>query len=192
MDPDTLAILAIVAFAAALTLAFGADTLAILALGAAAAAAGTSAYSSYASAEQQNDAAKRSMESVARGAAVQQKQLLSAADVERDKRISEERAITGRLRVAMGEAGVMGGSYDALQRQVDWDTARSLDILNTNLLSQQELVQSGAQANLAQLSGSYHSPVLGAFLGGMQGAQSGLAIAKGGVEVYEAYKNIVD
>lgn len=142
-----------------------------LAIGAATSAVG---------AAQQNKAIARSQRSTVNAATVQQNQLAQSAANEKRKRLSEVRAIEGRLRVVAADAGVgIGGSYEALLRQNDIDTATNIRIIEQNYTNGVARIQSGASADLDRLAASTRNPILDTFTGALQGLQSGLAIAGG-------------
>jgi len=137
--------------------------------------------SSVAQAIQQNDAAKKAESAQRRAAAVQQDQLRAAADVERTKRIEEQRRISARLRVAAGESGLSlgGGTVNALQFQTESDLETNLGLIDQNLDNQILAVQSGAEANIASLQSSVSNPLFAGLSGAIGGALTGLQLGQG-------------
>lgn len=151
-------------------------TLAIGATLAAVSAAGTAA-----AAMQRNQAISAAMQSQVKAAKTQQEQLAEAASVERMKTMRTSQQLQGRVRVAAAQAGATSeGSFEAFDRQAAFDAGLNKAIIDRNLFNQQQAVRSGAQANLASLSGSTQNPFLAAFGGGVQGMQTGLAIGQMG------------
>jgi len=148
----------------------------------AATAAGTG-YVTYEQARQQNAAVKRSKASARNAAIVQARQLTQAAAIERQKRIDESERIRGRLRVASAAADVGLGAYDALDQQATVDAFENIQIVDQNLSTQTARVESGLAADLTALSNRTQNSVLAAFMGGMQGASTGLSIVSAAQQV---------
>jgi hypothetical protein len=148
-----------------------------------------SAGSSYAAARQQNAAARRSAQSAADADLIRRRQLQAQADLEKQKRIDEARQIAGRIRVVSAERGVgSGGSAAALERQNAIDLSTNQGVIEQNLAA--GLLSSGQslEAQLAQLSAATRNPLLETFLGGLQGAGTGLSIAGGVLDLQERIK----
>lgn len=146
---------------------------------------GIGAATSAVQAREQNKAIKKSAASQRQAAAIQVGQLQDAAEVERDKRIQDQRRISARLRVAAGESGLaLGvGTPLALQNQTQADLDTNLGILDRNLNSQIAAVNTGAQANINALDAQQINPLLATFTGGMGGASTGLSIG-GAIKEY--------
>lgn len=154
-----------------------------------AASAGATAYT----ARQQNKAAKRAMLSAQQAAALTGKQVSKSAALEQQKNRIRSQQVIGRLRVAAAESGLAeDGSFLDLIEQADIDTAINTAVIEENRKNQLLRVQSGLEADFAQLSSRIVSPILAGFQGGLSGAQSGLAIggAIGGSGSYS--KNYID
>ncbi len=151
-------------------------TLTALTLAATATTAGVSAYS----ARQQNKALEAGMDAQTLAAAEQQRQLGRQTSQEQQERVDEANQLAARIRVARGEAGVgLGGSTAALIRQVDFDTAENINVLDLNYLANIRRVRSGARANITQLQNQTRNPLLDAFTGGLQGRNMGLQLGQG-------------
>lgn len=142
-----------------------------LALGAAGSAASASA---------QNSIARAQQAALHRAVGVQQQQVVDAAELERRKRLNEAAMIAGRLRVAAGDAGTgFGGSYQALQRQADYDLALNDAIAARNLRANLVAIRTGGQAQALQIAAQRTNPLLQGLLGGLSGFNAGLSIADG-------------
>lgn len=129
-------------------------------------------------AERQNDANDEARRERKKSADLQINQLNKASEVEREKRIDEQRRIAARLRVASGESGLSlgGGTPLALQNQTQFDLDRNLGILDENTKNQSALIRSGARADINALSARDINPLLASYTGGLSGASTGLAI----------------
>ena len=134
------------------------------------------AATAYAGAQQQNRAIRRASQSQQRAADIQSAQVRQAAELEKQKRMKEAARIRGLIRAREADAGVTGGSYDALVRQTAADEALNLSILDQNKRNQIAAVQSGATAEIERLSAGVSNELLAAFGGGLSGAQTGLQI----------------
>ena len=86
----------------------------------------------------------------------------------------------GKLAAA---AGISEADYANLYGQVETDLQENLSIIDTNLVNQKALVQTGAQADISRLDAQRGNPFLSAILGGLQGAQTGLSIASLGQSI---------
>ena len=124
----------------------------------------------YEAAEKQGLAGKEAAE-VGMGQAAEQ------AAIGRAKRISQARLLQSRLRAAAGEAGIgTGGTYQAINRQIAYDTAINQDILARRLAQNYRISRAGFASQLAGVGSFAASPIVEAFLAGMQGTTTGLAI----------------
>jgi hypothetical protein len=147
-----------------------------LAIGTAAAGTATSAVQ----AAQRNQAIEASRKSQKRAARIQSEQVENQAEQRREQLADKTAQIQGRIRVAKAESGVgMGGTTAALQRETALQRGENLATIDENLRRQQQAIQSGAAANLAQLGAEQQSPALSGFQGGLGGLQTGLAIGGG-------------
>ena len=145
----------------------------LLTAGTSAVSMGTSAYA----ASQQNKAISAGMDAQARAAAIQQQQLASQTGQAQQERVREANQLAARIRVARGEAGVgLGGSTAAVLRQADFDAASDINTIGQNYLMSAQRVRSGADAGMIELENRTQNPILTAFLGGMQGLNTGLQI----------------
>jgi hypothetical protein len=151
-----------------------------IALALVAASAAASAGTGLASANARNGAMRRAGRSARSAATTQYGQVSDAAALERQKRINENRRIEGLIRVRQAEAGVgSGGSFESLAVQNDLDAALDLDILKHKEFNEFENIRSGLDANLEHLSSQTSNPMLAAFIGAVQGANTGLSLYDG-------------
>ncbi len=131
----------------------------------------------YRQAQQQNRAARRSATIAGRNASIQGKAVNDRAALEQQKRLAESDRIRGLIRTRVGEAQGTGGSYDALLGTAAYDDGLNQAITEQNRAAQAAGVQSGAEAQLAEIGSHIQSTSLAALMGGFQGAQQGLSIA---------------
>ena len=97
--------------------------------------------------------------------------------IERQKRVSQARLLQSRLRVAAGEAGIgMGGTYQAINRQIGVDTALNQNIATRRMLQNYKGSQAVFSSRIAGMDSFRPSPIVEGFLGGMQGLSTGLSI----------------
>ena len=131
-------------------------------------------------ARRQNEAMEDAAQAQIRQGQAQQTQIQDQSAIERMQHQREAGRIRGRLRVAAGEAGVgIGGSYDALIRQADFDEALNLSILDRNTANAMDSARAGLQVDLARISANTQNPFIAGFMGGMQGLSTGLRIVGG-------------
>lgn len=133
--------------------------------------------------QKQASAAKRAQDSVRKGAEIQSSQLDAAAREQRLLRERQAAQARGRLSVNTAAAGISEADYANLYGQVETDLQENLSIIDTNLVNQKALVQTGAQADISRLDAQRGNPFLSAILGGLQGAQTGLSIASLGQSI---------
>lgn len=132
--------------------------------------------STYAQAQSQNAANRRSEASARAASQASMDQLVAQTAEERRKRILESQQLTGKLRAAAAESGALGGSFDALLQQNALDLARTDQILTDNYKAQAERVRTGLEADLASIQGRQRSSIFDTLTGTAGGAQAGLAI----------------
>lgn len=150
-----------------------------------AATTATSAGISLRNQQQQNRSARRAGDAAAEAASVQTKQIQDQASLEKMKLRNQAAMIRGRIRAAAAQAGfVNDGTFQTLDEQVTTDTNLNTQIIAQNARNNIARVQSGLQADLANLSSRISSPILSAFTGGLQGASAGLSIASGVRSIY--------
>jgi len=129
-------------------------------------------------ARQQNAAMQSAASAQIRQGQAQQQQIQDQSAIERMRHQREADRIRGRLRVAAGEAGVgIGGSYDALIRQADFDEALNLSILDRNTANAMDAARAGLSVDLARIGASAQNPLIAGFMGGLTGLNTGLSIA---------------
>ena len=155
-------------------------------IGGIALSAGTAGMGAYSSAQQASGQAKsqRAMEAAhaqevaarEEAAAIQVGQFEAQADLEEEKVSRQAHLIRSRIRVAAGESGIgLGGTYDALIRQIDYDQRRNVDIIDENAAMQADYARS--QAFVPAIQEPYQmSPFLAGLSGGMGGLSSGLSM----------------
>ena len=126
-----------------------------------------------ASAIQQNKQLSKQKSAQRRAADVQQKQIRSAANLERKKVAREGARIRGSLQVRQAESGSNLGT-SLLQSQL----AQTLNfgIIDENLTNQLAASEAGLGINLAALTAQQADPFSGAISGGIQGAQLGSSL----------------
>ncbi len=129
-------------------------------------------FSSYEQAKSQQDYQSAVQSAQRKAVGIQNAQLSDQAALERLKSHNQANLIRSRLRVAAGESGIgFGGTYEALVRQADYDEGLNAEIINRNLMNGIKASNSQLQVGQPQLN-----PLLAAFMGGLQGGQSGLSI----------------
>ena len=135
--------------------------------------------SNYYQASQRNKSLRSAEDSARNAASVQQKQLVSQSETEREKAIRQARAIRGRALVSAAESGFAldSGDIDALLNAINSDAEINLNILRDNTKNSTELVQSRLAAQLAEYNGQTTSPFSSAFSGAIGGVGSGLGVA---------------
>ncbi len=103
------------------------------------------------------------------------------AQVEQSKAINKANLIQSRLRVAAGESGIgYGGTFDALTRQVDFDTDINLRISNQNLSNRIRSLRLGTAASLISARPLSQSVELAALSSGVEAFQTGLSLGASG------------
>ena len=131
-------------------------------------------------AEQRNDAIERSQQSLTASTVALQQQLTDSAALERRKVALNAAQIEGRIRAARATAGQgMSGTTLALIRQNDITEGENLNIIGTNLTNQIARVQSGFDAQAAQLSAGVVNEGLATLTGGLSGLSTGLSLTSG-------------
>ena len=144
-----------------------------------AATTGIGAYSSYRQAEQRNDSIKRSQKSVREAAQINAQQVRDAGENERDKqraRLNRVRALI-RLNAAEAGASIDDGTFAAFDRQALIDADYNRNITLRNQAGQIRSIESGGSARIAELGSNVQNALLDAFMGGVQGAGTGLSIS---------------
>lgn len=144
-----------------------------------AATTGIGAYSSYRQAEQRNDSIKKSQKSVREAAQVNAQQVRDAGANELDKQRARLNRVRALIRVNAAESGgsVNEGSFAAFDRQALIDADYNRGITLTNQANQIRSIESGGSARIAELGSSVQNALLDAFMGGAQGAGTGLSIS---------------
>lgn len=143
------------------------------------ATAAAGAYVSYDAAQQQNEAIKKGAAAQAKAEAIKQHQITQQSVEAQKLRVKEANQIAARIRVARGEAGVgLGGSTEAMLRQVDTDAASNIKAIGQNALMNAQLVRTGSRAQIAQMRSQERNSLLDAFSGGISGYQAGLQIGQ--------------
>lgn len=128
-------------------------------------------------ARDRNKAIGRSITAQQQAAGVQNQQLADQTAVENMKTMRAAHQLQGRVRVAAGEAGATaGGSFAALDRQTAFDAGLNLAIGRQNLGNNQALVNSQYKAQATGAMSQWQNPLMAGFMGGVSGAQTGLAI----------------
>lgn len=151
----------------------GIETAAIISAVAAAGGAAASA----SAAQAQNRAIARSRRSANTAASIQAGQVIAAGKLEAQKNQQREQQVIGRIRVSSAGAGVgIGGSWQALEDQAQYESALNLNVIKENAKAKSAAISSGLEATIAQLEAGTANPILAGFAGGMQGLQAGLAI----------------
>jgi hypothetical protein len=135
--------------------------------------AGASVYGSYQQAQAQNkymEATYKSEVNVANA----KNRMIVAQHSEEERRISTQaQLIRSRIRAAAGEAGIgLGGTYQNLIQQADFDAARNEQIANQNTQGQLLAVAAGVQP----LPSQQYIPWLSGLAAGLQGFGTGLSI----------------
>lgn len=141
---------------------------------------GATAYGSYQQARQRQSAIEASMESQRRAAETRMAQTQESAALEKQKNRNEAHLIRSRLRAAAGENIGFGGTFEALNRQADYDEYMNRQIIERNTEMMLDRIQSDAAANLTQLSsGIDRNPLLTAGLGGLQAGMGVMNVGLG-------------
>jgi len=140
----------------------------------------------FSQAQAQNKATARSMRQARESASVQQEQLSRQASLELRRNQIRAQQVRGRLRVALGEAGVgMGGSAQALLNQSEYDEGINRSIIEESFLNNDARVRSGLNADMIGLESRVQNSLLSALSGGLSGFSTGLSIA-GAADTYNA------
>ncbi len=141
----------------------------------AATSAGTAIYTSAAAAKGQESYARESYALQKEAIEVQQGQVREQEAVERYKMQNKAQQIRSRIRVRAGESGIgLGGTYEAMMRQVDYDAEMNKLILGRNARNQIMSIRSRQQPIRQQPM----SPFLEGLTSGISGFASGLQIAQ--------------
>lgn len=128
----------------------------------------------------QNNAAGKAKRAANEAAKVKADQLAEERRVNRENRIREARQLRARIKIAASQGGfALGGTFDQLQQQNDADLERGLRILDSNLTSNINAVQSGLRSRTAQIDGQRRNAGLDIFSGALSGASAGLSIGVG-------------
>jgi hypothetical protein len=150
---------------------------------------GATSYVSAAQASKQNERDEKYREAVHAAETLQKRQQMreaqEAAQVESNKRLNEANLIRSRIRVAAGEAGIgFGGTYEALERQTDYDAETNVDLIEKNLRNQIKTIGLGGSLFQNASTPPGTAAMLGGASGFMSGANTGLSIinAAGGVK----------
>ena len=147
----------------------GLETIVVLSI--AALAGGAGAFASAQQAKAENKASKRAAEAQNVAISVEQQQLRDQEALEKMQIQNKAHLIHSRIRVAAGESGLaLGGTYQALQRQVDYD-----EQINQNIIAQNAMNRLNYAASKA-LPTTETNPLIAGLIGGLQGAQSGLSL----------------
>ena len=128
-------------------------------------------------AERRNEATRRAAAGQAaarnRAIAVNQKQIAASKSLEAAKLANRANMVRSRLRVAAGESGMgMGGTYEALMRQTDYEEAVEGEILTRNALAE----IASARAEGAKETYMPASPLMEAMAASSRGFSSGLQL----------------
>ncbi len=101
---------------------------------------------------------------------VRARQVQAQAALEEQKNFNEAHLIRSRIRVAAGESGIgLGGTYEALMRQADYDAYINSEIIKQNL----SMSLTNIRRPLLQRE---TSPLFAGLSGGLGGLQSGLSM----------------
>lgn len=133
---------------------------------------------SYAGAKQQNDAARRAARSTREAAEINAGQVRQRSAQEQREQRSQAARIRALIRVRAAEQGadLDSGSYAALENQAGIDEAENIQTIRRNAANQILSIASGGNARLEEIEGSRRNLLLDAFMGGVQGAGTGLSI----------------
>lgn len=149
---------------------------AMLVGGIAAAGIGGMSYMQASKAQSEQEAQiKAAYEAQQRAIAADNRQIVAQESLEKKKAISQSRLLLSRIRVTAGESGLgIGGTYENLMRQTDYDSW-----LNTQIIGQ------NASNQLAQAAGRMQpqpfqamSPLLDGLSAGIGGFSTGLGITR--------------
>lgn len=156
----------------------GVETALVISAVAAAATGAAGAAASYSQAQQQNRAARKAADSTRKAAAENVAQVRQAESIEQKRQRMNANRIRAALRVSAAEqgAGVDDGSFADLDRQTRIDEQFNRNVTSLNASNQVRSVLSGADARLEELESRTTNALLDAFLGGVQGAGTGLSI----------------
>lgn len=140
------------------------------------AAAGGAA--SYSQAQSQNRAARKAEDSTRKAAEANVQQVRAAETIEQKRQRMQANRIRAALRVRAAAQGgdLDDGSFAALDRQTRIDEQFNRNVTSLNASNQVRSVMTGADARLEELQSRMTNPLLDAFLGGVQGAGTGLSI----------------
>lgn len=154
----------------------GVETVALVIGGVTAAASAGAAYDS---AQRQNKAARRAADSTRAAANENAAQVRQAESIEAQRQRSQSARVRAMLRVRAAEQGasIDDGSFADLDRQNAIDAQINRNITRMNAGAQERAIVTGAQAHLEGLRSNQRNALLEAFLGGAQGAGTGLSIA---------------
>jgi len=139
---------------------------------------GIGAFTSYEQARRQNaqylDAAERSAALQNRAIETQQRQIVQAESLEARKLSARAHQVRSRLRVAAGESGLgLGGTYENLLQQTDYEEAVEREILSRNALANIAAVRSRAPRETYAPNAS---PLMTAMSAGLNTFAQGLQI----------------
>jgi hypothetical protein len=149
----------------------GLETAAVIALGLTSAGIGAAGQIA------QNKNAKAQGKALRQAQGVQQQQLVNREQLERKKREAETSLFESKLRVLAGESGIaIGGSINDLSRQNEFKRAMGDEVGRINLGNSLNALSTGVQAQQIQIDSQRQSPIFAGLLGGITGAQAGLAI----------------
>lgn len=118
-----------------------------------------------------------------RAARIQARQIEAQSALEKLKTARQGHQIRSTLRVAAGDDGSgLGGTYEALVRQADYDQLLNIEIIDQNA----EMAQQSIFSRIQPLPPKQpeQNATLAAILGGLGGASSGLSLGGSGMSMF--------
>lgn len=132
----------------------------------------------------QRSAAKRSAASVQAAALAQAHQLENKANQTLYQNNRDAAQVLGRLATAASANGTE--LSDAIKINLATDKAYNDNVIRLNLANERLMLQTGAQANVANIYGNLRSPFSSVFGGALQGLQIGMSLTNAGNMLDEA------
>jgi len=147
---------------------------AIIAASTAAVGTATSIASTRAQQKSQADYAEASARSQRKAAIASQQQVRQKQAIEKLRATNRAHLIRSQIRVAAGESGIgLGGTYESLMRQADYDDSMNTRIIDSNA----DVDMARIAAGLQPIARAPSSMAVSGLQGGMAGLQTGLSIA---------------
>jgi len=123
--------------------------------------------------ETQAEYMRRSYASQQEAVSAENRMIRDQETLEKKKAINQARLIASRIRVTAGESGLgFGGTYEALLRQSDYDTAINLGIIGQNAQNQ----FASAAGKMQPINSREYNPLFAGLSAGIGGYATGLSL----------------